>query len=144
MAYLLDTNIFNQFVDNRISIDELPQDDSLLATYLQIEEINKTNNQNRKDELLKKFHEVNPKRVPVETALWDATPWGEGKYGGDSELYKELLIELDAMNNKKANNYTDVLIAEVTIQNGHTLITADQDLADLVESRKGKLIRFPA
>ncbi|MDN4017149.1 hypothetical protein [Zwartia panacis] len=144
MAYLLDTNIFNQLVDNRISIDELPQDDSLLATYLQIEEINKTNNQNRKDELLKKFHEVNPKRVPVETALFDATPWNEGKYGGDSELYKELLIELDAMNNKKANNYADVLIAEVIIQNGHTLITADQDLADLVENRNGKLIRFPA
>lgn len=144
MAYLLDTNIFNQLVDETISFAELPKDGPLLATYLQIQEIGNTKRHERREELLSKFQEINPQTVPVETSLWGVTPWGEGKYGGHSALYKELLVELDGKNNAKKNNYADVLIAEVTIVNGYTLITADQDLADLVEGRGGKLKRFSA
>ena len=144
MAYLLDTNIFNQLVDGRISLAELPNDSQLLATYLQMQEIGNTTRKERRELLLSKFQEINPKTVPVETSLWDVTPWGEGKYGGHSDLYKELLAELDAKNNYKKNNYVDVLIAEVSIVNGYTLITADQNLADLMQGRSGKLIRFTA
>ena len=142
MAYLLDTNIFNQLVDGRISLAELPNDSQLLATYLQMQEIGNTKRQERREELLRKFHEINPQTVPVETSLWGVTPFGEGKYGGDSDLFNSLLVELDSKNNGKKNNYADALIAEVTIVNSHTLITADQDLANLVESRDGKLRRF--
>lgn len=144
MAYLLDTNIFNQLVDERISFAELPADGPLLATYLQMQEIGNTKREERRILLMSKFQEINPQTVPVETSLWNVTPWGEGKYGSNSVLYGELLAELDAKNNAKKNNYADVLIAEVTIVNGHTLITADQDLADLVECRRGKLKRFAA
>lgn len=144
MAYLLDTNIFNQLVDGRISFADLPCDGPFLATYLQVQEIGNTNRQERRELLQSKFQEINPQTVPVETSLWGVTPYGEGKYGGDSDLFKSLLVELDAKNNAKKNNYADVLIAEVTIVNGHTLITADQDLADLVEGRNGKLKRFSA
>ena len=144
MAYLLDTNIFNQLVDERISFTELPTDGLLLATYLQMQEIGKTKREERRILLMRKFKEINPQTVPVETSLWNVTPWGEGKYGGNSVLYEELLAELDTKNNAKKNNYADVLIAEVTIVNGHTLITADQHLADLVEGRNGKLKRFAA
>ena len=144
MAYLLDTNISNQLVDDRISFAELPTDGPLLATYLQMQEIENTKREERRILLISKFQEINPQTVPVETSLWNVTPWGEGKYGGNSVLYEELLAELDAKNNAKKNNYADVLIAEVTIVNGHTLITADQDLANLVEGRGGKLKRFEA
>lgn len=144
MAYLLDTNIFNQLVDDRISFAELPTDGPLLATYLQMQEIGNTKREERRILLISKFQEINPQTVPVETSIWNVTPWGEGKYGGNSVLYEELLAELDAKNNAKKNNYADVLIAEVTIVNGHTLITADQDLANLVEGRGGKLKRFEA
>ena len=144
MAYLLDTNISNQLVDDRISFAELPTDGPLLATYLQMQEIGNTKREERRILLISKFQEINPQTVPVETSLWNVTPWGEGKYGGNSVLYEELLAELDAKNNAKKNNYADVLIAEVTIVNGHTLITADQDLANLVEGRGGKLKRFEA
>ena len=144
MAYLLDTNIFNQLVDERISFAELPTDGPLLATYLQMQEIENTKREERRILLISKFQEINPQTVPVETSLWNVTPWGEGKYGGNSVLYEDLLAELDAKNNAKKNNYADVLIAEVTIVNGHTLITADQDLANLVEGRGGKLKRFEA
>jgi hypothetical protein len=95
MAYLLDTNIFNQLVDERISLANLPCDGPLLATYLQIEEIKKTKNLSRQEELLRKFEEINPVRVPVETSLWGVTPWNEGKYGGGGELFQSLLTELN-------------------------------------------------
>lgn len=144
MTYLLDTNIFNQLVDGRISFADLPSDGPFLATYLQMQEIGNTKRQERREVLQSKFQEINPQTVAVETSLWGVTPYGEGKYGGDSDLFKSLLVELDAKNNAKKNNYADVLIAEVTIVNGHTLITADQDLADLVEGRNGKLKRFSA
>lgn len=144
MAYLLDTNIFNQLVDDRISFADLPSNGPFFATYLQMQEIGNTKRQERREVLQSKFQEINPQTVPVETSLWGVTPFGEGKYGGGSDLFKSLLVELDAKNNAKKNNYADVLIAEVTIVNGHTLITADQDLADLVESRNGKLKRFSA
>ena len=87
---------------------------------------------------------VNPQTVPVETSLWGVTPYGQGKYGGGSELFKALLVALDSKNNGKKNNYADALIAEVTIVNSYTLITADQYLADLVVSKSGKLKRFAA
>lgn len=144
MAYLLDTNIFNQLLDERIFLEQLPSDEPWIATYLQMQEISNTKLQSRREALSGKFKEVNPEAVPVETSLWGVTPWSEGKFGGDSPLFRELLSELDAMNGSKRNNYADVLIAEVTIVNSHTLITADQDLADLVERRSGKLIRFSA
>ena len=142
MAYLLDTNIFNQLVDGRISFSDLPGDEPLLATYIQLQEIGNTKCQYRRDELLSKFREINPQTVAVETSLWGVTPYGEGKYGGGSDLFKSLLVELDRKNKGKKNNYADVLIAEVAILKEITLITADQDLADLVACRSGKLMRF--
>ena len=142
VAYLLDTNIFNQLVDARISIAELPNDGPFLATYLQIQELGNTKSQDRREVLLSKFQEVNPQTVPVETSVWGITPYGEGQYGGDSDIFNSLLAEHNAKSNAKKSNLADVLIAEVAIVNGHTLITADQDLADLMESSGGKFIRF--
>ena len=144
MGYLLDTNIFNQLVDGRISFSEIPNDAPLLATYLQFQEIGNTKRPERREVLQRKFQEVNPQTVPVETSLWGVTPYGQGKYGGGSELFKALLVALDSKNNGKKNNYADALIAEVTIVNSYTLITSDQYLADLVVSKSGKLKRFAA
>ncbi len=142
MSYLLDTNIFNQLLDGRIAEVDLPSDAQLLATYIQLQEIKNTKCQDRRNSLEQKFIEVDPKTVPVETSLWNVTPWGEGRYGGGNELFVSLLKELDEMNKAKANNYADALIAEVVLLNGYALITADQDLANLVESRGGRTVRF--
>jgi hypothetical protein len=65
VAYLLDTNIFNQLVDARISFAELPNNGQFLATYLQIQELGNTKSQDRREVLLSKFQEVNPQTVPV-------------------------------------------------------------------------------
>jgi hypothetical protein len=37
------------------------------------------------------------------------------------------------LNHGKCNNFEDALIAEVAIVNGHTLITADEDLRTVAE-----------
>ena len=143
MAYLLDTNIFNQLLDGRISVTNLPSDGKLTATSIQLQEIKNTKCDFRRDELLQIFDEISAETVSVQSSIWGVTPWGEGRFGGQSNLYNLLLAELDAMNNAKANNYADALTAEVVLVKNQTLITADQDLANLVETRGGKLIRFP-
>ncbi len=139
---MLDTNIFNQLLDGRISVVDLPSDGRLIATFIQLQEIRNTKSQSRRIELEEIFVEIDPKTVPVETSLWNVTPWGQGSYGGPSEIFASLLAELDAMNTAKNNNYADVLIAEVVLVNNYTLVTADQDLANLIESRGGQLVRF--
>jgi predicted nucleic acid-binding protein len=52
---------------------------------------------------------------------------------GDGILYGQLKSDLDSLNHCKGNNSEDALIAEAAIVNGHTLITADEDLRAVAE-----------
>lgn len=145
MFYMLDTNIINRLVDERISLSDLPDDGSFIATYVQIEELKNTNCKIRRAKLEEKFQELITQQMPVETSFWDITPWGEGKWaneGNRSGFFELLLAEHDSKNKQKKNNREDVLIAEVVITHRYTLITADQDLATLVENQGGKVKRI--
>jgi hypothetical protein len=142
MAYLLDTNIFNKLLDGDLQFEQLPTDGPLLATYLQLKEIGDTNNTERRIALQNKFHEINPQPIPVESSLWNVTPWGEGKYGGQGNFYNYFLTELNQKNKSKKSNYADALIAEVVITNRYILLTADHDLAVLVTQKGGQVFRF--
>ena len=48
------------------------------------------------------------------------------------------------MNKSKPNNLQDVLIAEVAIVNGFTLLTADGDLSEVVKHHGGMAAYFKA
>ena len=52
---------------------------------------------------------------------------------GDGRIFCRLKSDLDLLNYGKSNNSEDALIAEVAIVNGHTLITADEDLRTVAE-----------
>jgi hypothetical protein len=136
VAYVVDTSIFNWLVDGKIAPDDLPSDAEYVATYVQVDEINKTSDHGRRAMLFLKFAHMRPQVVGTETMVWDVTRWGDGKWG-DGALFKKLRDGLDALNKAKRNNTMDALIAEVAIANGYTLLTADRDLAKVAEIHGG-------
>jgi hypothetical protein len=42
MKYVLDTNIINWLIDGRVKRESLPSDGEFVATHIQIDEINRT------------------------------------------------------------------------------------------------------
>lgn len=76
--------------------------------------------------------------VPTESLVWDVSRWNQGKWS-DGVLFEKLKQDLDALNKSKANNARDVLIAEVAIVSGFTLLTADRDLSAVVKNHGARL-----
>ena len=139
MSFLVDTNIFNKLLDGTILLESLPTGCPYVATHIQIDEINNTSNAGRRAQLFLMFAKVSPKIIPTESFVFDISRWGECKWS-DGVLHNKLKRELDSLNNSKANNTNDVLIAEVAIVSNYTLITADKHLADLVKDNLGQSI----
>lgn len=139
MKYMLDTNIFNALLDGVIEIKDLPPNAEFVVTAMQLQEINKTKNEERRALLLKQFHEIAPDRVPTSSSLWNVTSWGEGCYG-ESKIFREILELLNLKNNSKKNNYVDALIAETALTMNVTLITSDRDLVSIVSELDGLII----
>ena len=138
MSYVADTNIFNKLVDGILRIEDLPSDGPYFATHVQIDEINNTKDAERRARLFLMFAAVRPQMVPTESFVWDVSRWDYGKWG-DGILYEKLKQDLDALNKSKTNNAMDILIAEVSIANGYTLLTADRDLATVTKNHGGKV-----
>ena len=141
MAYVIDTNIFNQLVDGKITPKNLPVDAPYIATHIQIDEINNTKNSERRAQFFLMFAKIQAQIVPTESFIFDISRWDEGKWS-DGQLFGKMKQELDFLNKSKSNNARDVLISEVAIINGFTLITADSDLATVTLNNGGKVIKF--
>lgn len=87
-------------------------------------------------QLFLKLSELRPTLVPTETMVWDRTRWGQAKWS-DGVRFTAIKDALDALNKSKPNNVNDALIAEVGMVNGHTLITSDRHLAEVVRQQGG-------
>ncbi len=127
MNYVVDTNIINRLVDGTIIIEELPTDGTFVASHIQIDEINRTKNPERRKKLVQKFAEIVDEILPTESFLFDVSVL-DGANLGDGERYEILKTELDRRNRNKPNNSHDALIAEIAMNNGYVLLTADFDL----------------
>jgi len=55
MKYVVDTSIINRLVDKMIPPEDLPNDGDFIATHVQIDELNKTKDEERRARLLIKF-----------------------------------------------------------------------------------------
>jgi len=137
--FVVDTCIINKLVDGSLSIDKLPVG-KYVATHIQVDEINKTSDTERRARLFLKFLSIGPEIVPTESAVIGISRIDNAKVG-DGLLYNTLLNELDSMNNKRKNNANDVLIAEVAIKNNWKLLTTDKDLA-LVASNNNCKVKY--
>lgn len=76
MRYVVDTNVFNRLVDGRIELATLPFDAELVATHVQIDEINRTTDTERRAQLFLQFAKIAPELLPTESGVWGNLPVG--------------------------------------------------------------------
>ena len=139
---MLDTTVFNHIVRDDVDLSSLPENATFLVTHIQLNEIQATRNEEKRQRLLRVFAEVPSKQVPTESAVWGVSEWGEAKWGKEDGLFEAMLASLNNRNESKENNGKDVLIAETAIRNGYVLATDDGDLANVVREFNGKTIHF--
>ena len=130
--YVVDVNIINKLVDGLIQLEDLPDDGQFIASHIQLDEINRTKDEERPGRLFLVFSKLETKIEPTETRILGLTRFGEGKYS-DRLLHNSLKGKRDVLNDEKSNNNKDALIAEVAIKNGYTLLTADYHLTKVAE-----------
>lgn len=140
--YIFDTNIFNRIADGAIDAAELGGATNLFATHIELNELQRTGRDERRDRLLRVFEAVGPKRIPTESAVWGVSEWGGGKWTADDNLYQPIVEALNAENGGKPNNTHDALIAETAIRNDLTLVTEDRDLAKVAVQHGGVVLDF--
>ena len=139
MKYVVDTCIINKLVDGVLSTGDLPGDGEFVATHVQVDELNRTSNPERRAQLLLKFTTIVDDMVTTESAVFSVSRFDHCKFS-DGTRYDILKADLDSVNHSKANNAQDVLIAEVAVANGYTLLTADYDLAKVAEKHGCKVL----
>lgn len=141
MTCVVDTNIINKLIDGTLSTEDIPADAELVATHVQIDELKRTRDDQRKAKLLHRFKTLVDSVIPTESTVLGVSRLNYSKLS-DGGLYEKLKTALDSRNKGKSNNAQDALIAEVAIANDHTLLTADYDLAEVAKDHGGKVRYF--
>ncbi len=129
--YIFDTNIFNRLVDGNFLLNDLPPEAEFVATHIQVDELNKTKDTERRAKLFLRFVETTPALVPIESFIIGTSRVGHAKISKEDNLAQHIKNELDGLNKGKPNNIQDALIAEVAAVNNFILVTADYDLAQV-------------
>jgi predicted nucleic acid-binding protein len=141
VRYVVDTCVFNWIADSFIKKDDLPSDGEFAITHVQVDEINKTEDEERRARLLLAQASLPCVLLPTQTFVFDISRFDHAKLG-DGKLFTSLRAELDKLNKGKRSNSRDALIAEAAIANGYVLLTADKDLKLTTERHGGEVILF--
>jgi predicted nucleic acid-binding protein len=143
-SYMLDTTLFNDVLDGKVSVTPSASR-RLLVTGIQASELRATKNEIRRAALLAAFEELNPSvaltssfAFDIEGAGWDEACWNDGS--GNYERMLKRLKELDPGTKDSLNQTRDILIAETTIKNGVTLVSGDNNLRQVVSEVGGRAI----
>ncbi len=137
--YMFDTNIFNEILDQKIDVTSI-NNASFHVTHIQLNEIQATKREERRNQLLQMFHDVDKATIGTESAVWDVSEWDNTKCGSEKGLYQPIVKRLGELNKKKKNNAQDALIAETAIVNNQILVTNDTDLQKVTSEFGGKVI----
>lgn len=138
-GFMFDTNIFNHILDNKILIENFPENLNLFITHIQLDELEKTRDQNRRKMLLTIFKKIDQENIPTESLVLSVSKLGKAKLGDENGLYKKIKLDLDEKEIKQ-NNKQDALIAKTTIKNGLILVTDDSDLLEVTQKYNGEVI----
>lgn len=131
--YILDTNVFNHVLDQKISLEEL-QGHELFSTHIQEDELKQTPSLQKRESLLSVFKRADTINIPTKTTVWGVSAWGRGEWSSGDGMYDAILERvrtLDRTSGKKKlpeNQSRDALIAETAIKAGLILITNDKNL----------------
>jgi hypothetical protein len=137
---MLDTTEFNAAAKGQIALSTY-EGLRLFATHVQLDELNNTKCEKNRARLLAAFHEIDAEKLPTETAIWGVSRWDEAKWSADDGIFDRMLarlIELDGRD-RGQNQRHDILIAETSIKNGLTLISADENLRTVTAEFRGRV-----
>jgi predicted nucleic acid-binding protein len=139
-SYMLDTNVFNDLLDEKIL--PLAFAGRLLVTAIQAAELRATPTAERRRDLLLRYEETRPISAPaasfafdIEGAGWGQACWNDGS--GNFEKMLSRLRMLDPINKSSHGQVRDILIAETAIKNAAVLVTADSNLRQVVSEFGG-------
>lgn len=163
LKVMFDTNVFNRILDGIVSVEALAGHVEIFATHIQLDELSRTKNQERRAALGSVFAAVVTEAVPTDSFVLDVSRLGQARLGGDrlvptassvygvsrygqasysadDNLYAALKARLDSLNRAKPNNLQDALIAETSIKAGHLLVTDDADLTVVATEYGGRCV----
>lgn len=119
----------------------MPGDGKFVSTQIQIDEINRTSDEERRARLFLTLASSLSGLLQTETTVTGVSRFNFSKLG-NGMIYTSIKNQLDAMNGGNPSNIRDALIAEVSIVNSHTLLTADRDLAKVAKDHGGMVRLF--
>jgi predicted nucleic acid-binding protein len=125
MKLIFDSNAFDDLLIGTINIAQLVQGGhEIYVTHIQIDEINKCSNEEKRARLFNYITELRPIKIPTESFVVGKSRIGHAKIG-DGDL-------MDEIRNGNIKHTSDALIGEVAIKNQLTLITNDVRLINKV------------
>jgi predicted nucleic acid-binding protein len=142
-TYMLDTNVFNDLLDQKIS-PSLFSGYDVIVTGVQLDELKATRCDERRTSLMKVFKGVAPVLTPASSFALDieGAGFGQAYWNDQTGRFEGMLASLRAKDGKDKgkNQLRDILIAETAIKNGATLITRDSNLRKVVAEFGGRAV----
>jgi len=138
-GFMFDTNIFGHMLDNKILVENFPENLNFFITHIQLYELKKTRDQNRRNMLLTIFNKIDQENIPTESTVLGVSKLGYSKLSRKNNIYEKIKSYLDEKLLKQ-NNKQDALIAETAIKNGLILVTDDSDLLEVTQKYNGEVI----
>lgn len=151
MAYMLDTNCFDRILDGNLSL-RIPTGVTLICTGVQRDELDRSYPPDRRDALLKIFSDTAPRIALASSFCFDieGAGFGQARWNDGTGCFDQMLarlIELDSQNKKKPkdsrNQIRDIVNAETALKGGLVLVTADENLVQVIIEFGGTALRFP-
>ena len=132
--YMFDTNIFNDMVDGKLEISDIVncKKVEIYVTHIQIDEINKCSDEDKRARLSMFMVKIKPILIPTSSCVFDVSRFDESKFG-DGIIFNKI---------KKGNinQVEDSLIGETAIKEGIVLVTNDKRLKNIVIKLGGNAI----
>lgn len=141
MKCMFDTVIFNRVLDESEPIERLTECVAVYSTHIQRDEINNTQDEERRRKLNRVFADLNPEMRSTKSAVWNVSKWNQARWSEGDNLLRTIETKLDE-HEKKKNNIRDALIAETAIKNKYTLVTDDGDLRDVAAELGANCMTF--
>ena len=132
--FIFDTNIFDGIVDGEIKLDEinLKKDKKgfkYFTTHLQMDEISKCKDVERRNNLIDIFNKIKHDKIPTESFVSGYSRSGMAKLGDG--------LILEELKHDNPKNIEDALIGEVAIKQKIVLVSEDERFRKRVIKKDG-------
>jgi predicted nucleic acid-binding protein len=120
--YMLDTNVFDYILDNKINTDDIKKTGEYFTTNVQLSELANIPDDSLKESLLKIYTELDQKKLLLRSGVWiDELRWDDDQPWVD-ELEDDFISLSD---NSRRRSHMDAHIGAIAIIDELTVVTDD-------------------